>query len=199
MSCCEVCGYEFEGNRKCPMSKKAHKKIEKLTKLYGDIVHQALTDDNELKYKAYSVLSSSEDEDELDKAYTSLVMAYYIRFQWQFNWESSLTFETYWGMLIHSCPDKFESRLDFYKSKYGDLVGLRSGYTYVFEDTVDDMVTRVLENSLFIARTDVDGWAIYEKKNKHSTNINYTSLPKTSSEDYIMGYAKCLAVYENWL
>ena len=79
MSYCEVCGYYFEGNRKCPMSNKAHKKIEKLIKLYGDVVHEALMNNDRLKDSMHVLLESATDEVEIDKAYTGLVMAYYIR------------------------------------------------------------------------------------------------------------------------
>jgi len=197
MNYCEVCGGYYSG-KACPMTRIAHRKIEKLISLYGSVVHDAIVNDDKLKDEAYKALETAKTDEEFDKAYMSLVMAYYIRFQITRRWSSSLTFETYWGMLIHSCPAKFGSRLEYFKSKYGDIVGLKIGYTYQFCNTVDTD-DKIFENSLFIVRTDIYGWVITKKGSGQSIGINYKELPKRSSEEYIMGYAKCVSVYENWL
>lgn len=187
-------------------SKKKSKsnRIEKLTSLYGDMVDKALEDSLKLKSDAQSVIiaSSSEAEinkDEIEEAYKSLVMSYYIGFQTKTKFMYSFSFETYWGMLINSCPEIFGNRLAYYESIYGSIPGLKYGHTDVFDRIDDTREMRLFENSLIFARTEKDGWVLVHKQSKKSMGINYKVLSYTSSKDYVMGFAKCLFINEGFI
>ena len=199
MGYCEICGYLYGHNGKCPRSKVAHSKIDKLISDYGNIVKDAIHNPEALQTDVAELLEVADNEKDIDKAYTALVMVYYIRFLRTHDWKSSISFKTYWGMLIHSCPEKFDVNLERYKSLYGEFEGLKKGMTYALEETKSGNEIRVMENSLFFIYTDDFGWILRCKKNDKSMGINFKELPRNSSEDYVMGYAKCLAVYENWL
>lgn len=57
----------------------------------------------------------------------------------------------------------------------------------------------IAEDSLFTISNDKYGWVIKHKESGKSMGINYNAIPKDSSVDYVLGYAKCLAYQEGWI
>lgn len=181
------------------LSKKAKAKIEELSAIYGDIVQEAVHNDAKVVDNAMAVIADSKDEQEIDSAYTDMVMAYYIDFQRKVGWTSTLTFESYWAMLNYANSRIFEDRAGVYDARYGRIRGLQRNTTRAFENTIDNEKVKIFEDHLFIARTDRFGWVIYKKAGQQTMGVNYQALPKNSSQDFVMGYCKCLSYQEGWM
>lgn len=61
------------------------------------------------------------------------------------------------------------------------------------------MSSRYIEDDLFIITTDSNGYVIQHKESGKRIGINNNAIPFNSSDDYIRGYAKCLAYQEQWI
>ena len=60
-------------------------------------------------------------------------------------------------------------------------------------------ICRKIEDVLFsICKVDC-GWAIRHKCTGKSMGIDFEAVPENSSDDYVLGFAKCLAYQENWI
>ena len=55
---------------------------------------------------------------------------------------------------------------------------------------------RVIEDGLFLVSVGEFGWCITHKGTSKKMGINFKAIPKDSSDDYVLGYAKCLAYQE---
>ena len=191
---CEICGQRSLNNY-C-MRKKAHTKIKKLTSLYGDdTVKDAIFNAEKVK-EDKEHLEASDTFDMKNYDYTKLVMVYYVRFQEMHNWCSSMTFETYFSMLLNSCKSKFGDSYDELVEKYGLQYGLEDGKTHVFSH--EGM--RLFENSLFLVYTlPSNEWMVQLKGKNKSTKVPFTMLRKSSQEEFVMGYVLRVAQDLGWM
>lgn len=189
IECCEVCGFDLTVKGKCPKVK-YHPKFKKIQSLIED-GGSAFSDLESFKQSAYDSLDSANSVEDEIKAYKKLGYAFYVRFI-KMNPDSSLTYETYMGLLLNSNSlyeiDKHQDAFDSLVNEYGKIFGMEKGKTYVFEDDV----TRYIENSMFRAYTYTSGWVITDKETGVEDVIPYKLLRKTATDDFVFGYAKCL-------
>ena len=61
------------------------------------------------------------------------------------------------------------------------------------------MEQRHIEDELFSIDVTEYGYAITHKESGKSMGQNFKALPKDASDDYVLGYAKCLALWEGWI
>jgi hypothetical protein len=182
---------------------KLHTKIKALAKEYGDIAYDAACENEEVKSSAYhakDVAEKAKDVKAYIKASKKLMFAYYMRFLKAYCGNTTVTLDTYSGMVLKSCKKTFSDLPEAYDAlveEYGLIYGLRDGCTYAFDQ--DDM--RFVENSLFLAWTDTvyGSWTIKFKKTGETLEVPFKKLQKSSSNDFVMGYAKCLAHTNEWL
>ena len=189
IECCEVCGFDLTVKGKCPKVK-YHPKFKKIQSLVKDGV-SAFSDLESFKQSAYDSLDSANSVEEEVTAYKKLGYAFYVRFI-KMNPDSSLTYETYMGLLLSSNSlyeiDKHQDAFDSIVNEYGKIFGMERGKTYVFEDGI----TRYIENSMFRAYAYTSGWVITNKETGIEDVIPYKLLRKTATDDFVFGYAKCL-------
>lgn len=61
------------------------------------------------------------------------------------------------------------------------------------------MGSREVKTDLFTIHADDYGWCIKHNESGRSVGINYKAIPEDSSDDFIIGYATCLAYQEGWV
>lgn len=196
---CEICGIDYLGS-KCP-KKDWHRKIKKLTELYGDFFTRAWEDDNSMRSEGFDLILVAETDEEIDRASKMIVMPYYARFI-RCAEDCDITFETYFAMILSSLPDKFGKNYDKLVEKYGTLPLLKSRCTYAFVDKYGDTLNmRMIENSMFLIYKSIcsDCWVINHKVSGNNECVPYKILGKSVKDDYLLGYAKCLAVERKWI
>jgi hypothetical protein len=197
---CEICGSECIG--KC-RNTKLHNKIKALAKSYGNMAYDAICKNEEFKCEAYHDKNEAEKTGDVDayiEASKRLMFAYYMRFLKAFNGNTTITLDTYSGMVLKSRPKNFNAFPEAYETlvrEFGLIYGLHTGGTYVLAH--EHM--RIIENSLFLAYTDVapNSWTIQFKQTGETVDIPFKKLQKSSSNDFVMGYVKCLAHTKGWL
>lgn len=56
-----------------------------------------------------------------------------------------------------------------------------------------------MSNSLFTITRESDHWVIEHNESGKKIGINFNAIPADSSDDFVQGYAKCLAYQEGWI
>lgn len=180
---CTVCGAEVKKGR-CTWAK-YHPRIKAIQGYFSD-GQDAFTKTNTFRNNAMSNLD-----------YERLGFLYYIDFMKGRDWKPNITYPTYMGMILQSgvLPylEKDSNEYNQLKQTYGLVYGFELGSGDLF----DYGVARFFENSMFRAYFKKDTWFITKKdyinRDKEVTKrVPEKSLKKSSTEDYVLGYAKCL-------